>query len=749
MLNENIKILSEIANEILASGNEIEDIDRNKGEILLPFFEEVLGYDTIAVGDIVVAPAYNDNLYKLDYGLRGNTPNTYKSCFKVVARGENFEDHYNDIKLCLALAETEFIVITDCFDFRFLVYDNSSNQLMAIGDYSLINPADYDQSLLTLIHCPENKPPKQEYALRDDDDDDIPFAKGVSIFEEEDEEPAPPKKKKPVQPVKQKTDKKIFIIGGIIIAILIALIVFLFASKDSDGGFFSNLPIIGSQSGIEKGQLDGSLTLEVTGESTLKMKLYSRNIPQGGVIKFQITSGINQDAVYGSIGADGNAYAEFVIPGFWDEPNISIIASLRFDEANYAQPANVKQKFGEIGEEIIGKDGAPDKFAITFGNVTHDSQAIRDKLLAEQLEAEKKARQERLALLGKLNIRVDTVGNWKILPYKYNMNEANITKSINIYPQVFYNAKENRPYFYLVVGDMKGNPIMFTDVIFYADGYQWAYETPNDTKEVSVNNGVWKEWAYLNNEDMPDLYEKAKLLASSETSKITFKGNQIVEHVLSADEKQNIITMAAAYDKYFNTGSAPKSEWYIEYMEAKTGTSQNENGGDNSSDGNNTSIALSYIKKPDGMLERAAGYELELANYLKKIQDKRLKGETISSTEESTLDYYLYRYHVVPDYLASQIHTELAKTTATLSKGQDFETMENGYYKIYFNYNTSGSIENGYISHIYVMSDQTVYVPVKSSIAEDEAGYAIFKMSNTTFNDLVRFVATTDFEIIK
>ena len=64
------------------------------------------------------------------------------------------------------------------------------------------------------------------------------------------------------------------------------------------------------------------------------------------------------------------------------------------------------------------------------------------------------------------------------------MNEANITKSINIYPQVFYNAKENRPYFYLVVGDMKGNPIMFTDVIFYADGYQWAYETPNDTKEV-------------------------------------------------------------------------------------------------------------------------------------------------------------------------------------------------------------------------------------------------------------------------
>ena len=92
MLNENIKILSEIANEILASGNEIEDIDRNKGEILLPFFEEVLGYDTIAVGDIVVAPAYNDNLYKLDYGLRGNTPNTYKSCFKVVARGENFEE---------------------------------------------------------------------------------------------------------------------------------------------------------------------------------------------------------------------------------------------------------------------------------------------------------------------------------------------------------------------------------------------------------------------------------------------------------------------------------------------------------------------------------------------------------------------------------------------------------------------------------------------------------------------------------
>ena len=107
MINENIKILSQIATEILNSGD-IYDIDKNKSEILFPFFEDVLGYDTLAVGYIVIAPAYtNDSTYKLDYGLRSDHPGKYKTCFKVVNRGENFDEHIDTIKKCLKMAETE------------------------------------------------------------------------------------------------------------------------------------------------------------------------------------------------------------------------------------------------------------------------------------------------------------------------------------------------------------------------------------------------------------------------------------------------------------------------------------------------------------------------------------------------------------------------------------------------------------------------------------------------------------------
>ena len=741
-MNENMKILSEIANEFLAAGD-IYDLDKNKSEILFPFFEEILGYDALAVGDIVVAPAYtSDGTYKLDYGLRSNTPGVYKSCFKVINRGEKFEDHVQNIKKCLVMAETEFVVITDCFEYKFFAYDDTREDIIDIGFYSLINPEECDYGLIPLIECPKEKVPKQEFAVRDDEPEDL----GLNAVEEPYEPPVIPKKKTTPKK-KKKTDKKIFVIGGVIIALLVLIIILAFATRGEDGKFFSELPIIGSQSGIEKGQLDGKLSIGVNDESIISMGLYSRNIPAGGVIKFELTSGTYQDAVYGSIGSDGNAYANFTIPGFWDEETITVIAYLRFDEGTHAQPSNIKAEFGEIGEKIIGKDGAPDKFAITYGTITHNSQAVRDKLAAELLEKERREREERLKVFGSLNIRVDSVGNWKILPAEYDMNESNITKSVNIYPQVFYNASDNAPYFYLVCGDLKANPILFTDIIFYADGYQWAYEIANDIKEVSVNNGVWKEWAYLDNYDFPDIVDKAKLLGSSDVSKITFKGNQIVEHVLSQGEKNNILTMIAAYNTYFNIDSAPKSEWYIEYMESK-----NPDANKNNQSGNvttNSNVVLNYIKKPISVYERESNAEKELNNLLIEIQNKRLQGQTVSASEEAQLEIYMNRYKVLTEELIEKFYKEIVAASGELVETPDFENLKDGYYKFYFEYNTpSAKIENGYINEVYLLPNQTVYLPIKSVVGAGEKGYASFKISNQLYKELLYFISTTDYELI-
>lgn len=740
VISENIRILSQIATEILNSGD-IYDIDKNKSEIIFPLFEDILGYDTLAVGDVVVAPAYtSDGTYKLDYGLRSDVPGKYKSCFKVINRGENPDDHIQNIKKCLVMAETEFVIITDCFDFKFLAYDDANETLIDIGDYSLVNIESSDHSMIGLITCPQQKVPKQEFAVRDDEQEDElePVEEAPKII---------PKKKVTTVKKKKKKDNKIWVIGGLILLLLIIIGIVGFATRDESGRFFSNMPIIGQQSGIQKGQLDGKLTMSVTGGSVVDMSLYSRNIPAGGVIKFELISGLDKDSVYGKIGADGKAYATFTIPANWSEPTITVIAYLRFDESNFAQPAAIKAEFGEIGEKIIGKDGAPDKFAIVYGTIENNSQAVQDNLAQQLIEKEKREREERLKAFGKLNIRVDSVGNWKILPADYDMNEPNITKSVNVYPQIFYSSSEKTAYFYLIVGDMKGNPIMFTDVILYADGYQWAYEVANDIKEISVNNGVWKEWAYLDNFDFPDLIDKSKLLGSSDVSKITFKGNQIIEHKFSDEEKNQILVMLAAYDKYFSTASGPKSEWYIEYMEYKNSGSTN-NGSGNNQGGNNGSISLKYVKEPLSILERDSDAEKELTDLLLDIQQKRLNGQTITAADEAKLEVYMNRYRILEIELIKAIWGEINSASGILSEAPDLEN-SGGYYKLYWQYDAvSPKIESGYLDEVYILTDRTVYVPILTVINKGDKGYATFKLSTQTYNDFIKFVSLNDYQIL-
>lgn len=775
MINENVRILSEIASEFARSGD-VNDIEKNKGEILFPFIEEVLGYDTINVGDVVIAPAYTDDgTFKLDYGLRSNKPNYYKSCIKVVNRGSDFDDQIPFITRCLMSVETEFIIVTDCFEYKIWVFDETKEDLIAIGYYSLLNPEESDQSLLDLIHCPPEKKPRQEYAVREDDEDEINTTE-VHLIQREPTE-IPKRKVVHKEIKKKKKSKKPLIIGVIIVLLLLAVLLVGFLTKGDDGQFFSTLPVIGSQSGIDKGQLDGALTLDASSGSSINMTLYSRNIPQGGVIKFELNAGIYKDAVYGSIGADGKASASYAVPASWDEPNITVVAYLRFDEANYAQPSNVKSTFGEVGEKIIGKDGAPDKFAITYGTVAYDSEAIRNKLQYDASQRAELERQERLNALGNLNIRMDAAGNWKIVPGGYDMNKVNITELIHVYPQIFYDGSLNQPYFFLVCGTINQMQVVnFKTVTFYADGYEWAWDVNTNVYDVDVTGGIAKEWVYFSSANVADIITNSQFLASSEVARVSFvMGNKIVQYNLSNNEKANILTMIAAYDKYFNTGSVPKQEWYIEYREAKnpgstgtglgtgtgtgtgtgvgSGTGVGNGAGGNGGSGNGgagSTISLNYLKQPISMWERDSDAEKELNELLVEIQNKRLRGEQITALEESQLELYVNRYKVLPDELVNAIYTEMTNAEGVLSVTPKFDELKSGYYKIYLNYSeTNTSIESGYIKEIYVLPDQTVYVPIKTVINDKDFGYAVFTMSSVTYNNLLVHIATNDYETIR
>ena len=134
---------------------------------------------------------------------------------------------------------------------------------------------------------------------------------------------------------------------------------------------------------------------------------------------------------------------------------------------------------------------------------------------------------------------------------------------------------------------------------------------------------------------------------------------------------------------------------------------------------------------------------------LTEIQNKRLTGQTVTSKDESTLELYMNRYKVLTDDLVDAMWNEIISTSGVLSEGPDLEA-SSGYYKLYWQYDTkSTKIESGYINEAYITPDQTIYIPVKTSILKGDKGYATFKLSTKTYNDFLKFVSLTDYEIIE
>lgn len=574
-MNENLKNLSQLANEILKSEKQ-SSIDENKLNLLFPFFEEVLGYDTTSVGDIVIAPAYtSDGEFKIDYGLRGEKSGTYKSCVTVVERGIDLNSTHEKIKECLSMVDTEFFLVTDCFDYQFLVYDKNKEELIEIGKYSILNYEEHDQNMITLIKSPPKSHLRQDYAV-DSEEEANEYNQYINQNEEEsnyvklknNEIDNYDKNRRYKKEEKSKLNKMIFIIP-IVVIILFIILLLLFDNRDSIRDAFSNVPIIGGESTLNKNELDGKITALIDeSDNTLNINFKTSNIPPGGLVKFEVSSGEYNDYFYAEVRPDGTLSYKYEIPSTWDYPEILIIASLRFDENNHPQPVSVKDKFGDLGEDIILKEGAPNRYSITFLKLEYDSEAVRARLEEEERLKEENEKAQRIEKLSNFEIRVDNFGNWKILPKRFDMDSVNIGENRRVYPQIFYDNEEEQAYFYMVAGTISQlHLIKFTNVLFYADGYEWGYEVNTNTKKLSVAGGVGREWVYFHHLNIPTLISDSELLAKSMTSKIIFKGDKVKEYPLTQNEKKDFLEMIEIFNLYFNTLSGPNPEWYEEVKE--------------------------------------------------------------------------------------------------------------------------------------------------------------------------------------
>lgn len=724
ILNE----ISSIAQEIQNSGE--RDVEMCKIGILFPFIEQ-LGYDSTTVGDIIVAPLYTPNAsYKIDYGLRGRNESDIKSIVKLIPFDASPDDEIASIRTCLLQKDTiEYVIITDCFKYWIYSYDTINNILVEFANFDMCNPDEIDTQAMEILSNPSMEHSKQEYAEYEDDEPQVSPAVYAQQDPEPDDEPSVGKKK-------SKVHWGLIILSQIAVIALIIFIVLSFKNPESS---FLNIFNSGGQNNLDYYSISSSLELTVPKNTQeLQLSFYSKDIPQGGQVRFDIANGTNSSVVYGEVSSSGKISGKFNVPDNWENPTITVTASLRFDELDHIQPQNVKDKFGEIGDKIMGQEGAPDKFALTFATVEYDSAAVREYLawLEEQRLANLIA--ERKADFANFEVRTDSLGNIKILPKSYKMDSINITGNVHIYPQIFYDASNNISHFYLVCGQISSVTwSMFRSVSFYADGTAWTYEIGNNEKKQQVVGQYITEWVYYDNFNISSLPTETALLGTADYAELTFNGSKAAKYTISEQEKANISALLTLYDKYFlDPNSPPDISWFEDT------TSSSVNGG-NSKDEN--AYALTYIYTPDSVTERDG---LDQKN-LNKLRDNLADPtKDTSPTMQTTYDIDSHKYRVLSDSFKTQLMNELHDTTAILVYGQDYESFDMNYYKLFFTYKNAKSIEDGYIPYMYVMENKTVYIPVKTDTGNiiSEKSYASFILSQSTYDELLKEIENAEYQ---
>lgn len=714
-----------------------EDINERLLNLIFPILTNGLGYSEST--DLMQKQLFgsSQNIY-CEYAIvddHSPTHPTYKLGIKLVKPGEDFDIGRRTLENVLRLnSNCKYGLVTNGIEAE--VFENETDKNESIGTkriavINFANPsqeaeeifqmlAKQNQNIKRLNYASETSQVKESNKINKLNNKSNKTGINTDNWDDDDDEDYVPKKKNPNKNEKQQKSSSTKTILGIILAILLALALGLFiyskffSNEESDivqpnpnnqsqnttnwenapGNFVPNT----SDESLQYIEIQAMIGTKLYTGDELELSLLNTNILEGTIIKFEITCGNYKDYAYAVIDKTGECSVRYQIPEEWYLPDVGIVAYMRFDEeGEYEQPNAVKSKYGNAGEYIITPEGAP-LYAIAYTYTTHENAAVVAYINKQNADKAAQLQATREKDFSQVEILVDIKGNIKMVPEGYSLTEANISENRYIYPVIQYEADRGRAFFYIVVGYVGKNWIMFDSTTFTADTYVWGYEVSSNEKKTDLSGHALSEWVYYNDYDTPTLLADMKLLSSSNTCSVKLTGPASKTHTITEEEKSNLKFFLYMYSTYFDNGnSVPDVEWF---------TPSNE-----------STIDLSYLVMPDEVRARNSSEELEMESTLATIVDKRANGLIVTDTEQSLYNRMTKTYIPIDMNLFKEIFSEIKKSDAYAIYDNDYEHGSNSWIRFYLFYKDTnqGTIETGYIPYITIYSNKTVHIPLLSA----------------------------------
>lgn len=719
-----------------------DNLEDRCGKLLFPFICDALGYSVESGEDLVSRVTFGANKDEfLEYSIKNSNsdePNSYILGIKIVSPGESFAEQRHVVERCLIMnPKVKYGVITDCVNFEFyenLLDKGESVGIKLVNEMDLTAPTRDDDDFIRLLV-------KKGFQVDGDSISDDDVFDNTNTNEEQEKEGPPivigDEKKPQKKQEKKKVDidiKKyaIPVIGAIVAIVLIWLLWGMFGKGETvdsetppgwDGTVdWSTLNNVDSSRGTNSTlayiNLQAMLSTKRYGDDSVEASLLNTNIDDGAKIKFVFQCGEYSGSAYGTI-KNGECSAKFNIPAEWYEPQVTVIAYMRFDEVGeYVQTDKIKNKYGDDGELVIWEVGAP-KYAVTYTVMTHENAAvikyINDGILNQQNEI--KARRDRD--FAKTESLVDVKGNIKIVPDGFSIVKENITETRHIYPFIYYDAAKGRSFFYITAGYVGRDWIEFNSVNIFADTYKWGYEISSNEKRRQVGGMALSEWVYYTDESVLNLLNDMTLLAASNETSIRLSGPIKKTFVITQEEKDNIKFFLYLYETYFGNGTiTPDVEWFNVKGDV---------------------IVLDYLKKATEVRMRNSEQILDMEALQASINQKRANGAMVSSNDTAMIDQMSKTFKPVSD----EIYDVLYKTTVSADAYQVYDTDDehgnNSYMKFYFTYDKDDvTIEDGYIPYMVLYRDGRVQLPIVSSANSSYTTKTLaeFSISQDLYNNI-------------
>jgi len=735
-LNKNIKTIE----DLIDSANKLKEtqpleLDKIKSELVFPLVE-LLGYDTTDPSEFMNCQVFDLNGKEMfDFELTKNPAGSRSNIvLKIVDSSDLINEYKQLVQDVFGLYKPiGFAIITD--GFSYCIYEASKSKAI---DYSkiTINP-------LATIDLTDLKP-EDESLLRilSKEQKKINLQSSVKLqYSDEDEENdynKPTINKDKLKKITTSGLKIVITVTLIIIFITLAFLKLLgqkgSAVEANEGNPVVNnpAPSVGPSSGTNNNPITLDTSLQyIYLTSILELNVYQPNnilqvhlisdILEGGIIKFEFYCGDKKEILYGITDKKGQSVVEYNIPEEWNHPDIKVVAYLRFDESSYPQPKSLAKLYGSQGEYIVQKSDYP-IYGIVQNVTTHSNKNVEKYVKQYNLEKQSSLAKDATIDFSKTGQLIDSQNNLKIVPEGYSLTQANIGENRYIYPQIYIDEKNNKAYFYVVVGHMGRDLINMRAISFNANGHKWGYEIGSNQTGTTVSGGLAAEWVYFNQHDTPKLMNDMRLLANANESTVAIAGHRRKEHLLTEEEHSNLKYFIYLFEKYFKDGF----NFPLEMI----------------SNDKLNSVSLEHIKKPARILVRTSNEDIQI----KKLVEESHNGKP----SEENLEKMKNSYRLLKGEMITSLHNEIINSKGTPEYKDDTDSKT--YIRLIFDYLESRHIEEGFVTEIILYDDGSFHIPFKSqSFSSDKltATFAKTEMSQNLFTRLIKSIESTSYTEIQ